>query len=53
MEFVWLTAGFLLLIKSADLMVQAASRLAGSFGVPTMVIGLTVIALGTSMPALA
>lgn len=50
MEFVWLTAGFLLLIKGADWMVQAASKLARSFGVPTMVIGLTVIALGTSMP---
>ena len=50
MEFVWLIAGFLLLIKGADWMVQAASKLARSFGVPTMVIGLTVIALGTSMP---
>ncbi len=50
MQFVWLTAGFLILIKSADWMVQAASRLARSFGVSTMVIGLTVIALGTSMP---
>jgi len=49
-QFVWLTAGFLILIKSADWMVQAASRLARSFGVSTMVIGLTVIALGTSMP---
>ena len=50
MQFVWLIAGFLILIKSADWMVQAASRLARSFGVSTMVIGLTVIALGTSMP---
>lgn len=50
MEFVWLIAGFLLLIKGADWMVQAASKLARSFGVSTMVIGLTVIALGTSMP---
>lgn len=50
MQFVWLIAGFLILIKSADWMVQAASSLARSFGVSTMVIGLTVIALGTSMP---
>lgn len=50
MEFVWLIVGFLLLIKGADWMVQAASKLARSFGVPAMVIGLTVIALGTSMP---
>ncbi|MHB1453429.1 MAG: calcium/sodium antiporter [Saccharofermentanales bacterium] len=50
MEFVWLIAGFILLIKGADWMVQSASRLARSFGVSTMVIGLTVVALGTSMP---
>ena len=50
MQFVWLIAGFLILIKSADWMVQAASRLARSFGVSAMVIGLTVVALGTSMP---
>lgn len=50
MEFVWLIAGFILLIKGADWMVQAASKLARSFGVSTMVIGLTVVALGTSMP---
>jgi len=49
-EFVWLIAGFILLIKGADWMVQVASRLARSFGVPLMVIGLTVVALGTSMP---
>lgn len=50
MEFVWLIVGFVLLIKGADWMVQAASKLARSFGVSTMIIGLTVVALGTSMP---
>lgn len=50
MEFVWLFVGFALLIKGADVMIEAASKLARSFGIPTMVIGLTVIALGTSMP---
>ena len=42
--------GFIILIKGADWMVQAASKLARSFGVSTTVIGLTVVALGTSMP---
>lgn len=50
MEFVWLFSGFFVLIIGADYMVQGASRLARSFGVPTMMIGLTVIALGTSLP---
>ena len=50
MEFVWLIAGFILLIKGADWMVRAAAKLAKSFGVSTMVIGLTVVAIGTSMP---
>ena len=53
MEFVWLIVGFILLIKGADWMVQAASRLAKSFGISLMVIGLTVVALGTSMPEVA
>jgi len=38
------------LIKGADWMVRSASELARSFGVSTMIIGLTVIAIGTSLP---
>lgn len=50
MLIVSLIVGFVLLIKGADLFVDGASRLALRLGVPTMVVGLTVVALGTSAP---
>lgn len=40
MEYIWLMAGFILLILGADWMVQSASSLAKSFGVSAMVVGL-------------
>lgn len=49
MEYVWLIAGFILLIKGADCMVRSASNFAKSFGVSTMFIGMTVVAIGTSL----
>jgi cation:H+ antiporter len=45
--------GVALLIIGAELLVRGASRLAGAFGVSPLVIGLTVVALGTSAPELA
>lgn len=45
-----LIAGFLLLIKGADWFVSGASRLAARFGIPQLVIGLTIVAMGTSAP---
>ncbi len=50
MLIVSLIVGFVLLIKGADFFVDGASRLALRLGVPTMVVGLTVVALGTSAP---
>jgi cation:H+ antiporter len=45
--------GGVLLVYGADLMVSAASRLAEAVGVPPLVVGLTVVALGTSAPEVA
>ncbi|MFV9505017.1 MAG: calcium/sodium antiporter [Oscillochloridaceae bacterium umkhey_bin13] len=45
--------GIVLLIWGADLLVRGASNIAAAFGVPPLVIGLTVVALGTSSPELA
>ena len=45
-----LVFGFVLLIKGADFFVKGASAIAHKFGVPQIVIGLTVVAMGTSAP---
>ena len=50
MEYVWLVLGFVLLIKGADWFVDGASALSKRFGIPSVVIGLTVVAFGTSLP---
>ncbi|WP_194776130.1 calcium/sodium antiporter [Pararhodonellum marinum] len=47
-----LLLGFVLLVAGADKLVGAASALAGNFGIPPLVIGLTVVAFGTSAPEL-
>lgn len=44
--------GFVLLYYGAEFLVKGASSLAASLGVPPLVIGLTVVAFGTSMPEL-
>jgi len=44
--------GFVILIKGADLLVDGASAIARRFNVSDLVIGLTVVAFGTSMPEL-
>jgi cation:H+ antiporter len=48
----WLAAGFLLLIKGADFLVKGASSLARRFNIPEIIIGLTIVAFGTSTPEL-
>ena len=54
MQIVWelllLVAGFVLLMKGADWFVEGASGIADRFGVPQLVIGLTIVAMGTSLP---
>ncbi len=46
-------AGFVLLIKGADVLVEGASALAARYGVSELVIGLTIVSFGTSMPEVA
>jgi cation:H+ antiporter len=46
-------AGFAVLIKSADFFVEGASSFAKNLKIPTLVIGLTIVAFGTSAPELA
>lgn len=45
-----LIIGFVLLIKGADVFVEAASKIATMFHIPQIVIGLTIVAFGTSAP---
>ena len=48
-----LIVGFILLIKGADFFVDGSAALAKNFRVPGVIIGLTIVALGTSAPELA
>lgn len=50
MSFLILIIGFFFLIKGADLFVEGAASIARKFNVPAMVIGLTIVAMGTSAP---
>lgn len=45
-----LTVGFVLLVKGADWFVDGAAKLAARFGISQMIIGLTIVAMGTSLP---
>ncbi|MBT3230428.1 calcium/sodium antiporter [Candidatus Uhrbacteria bacterium] len=49
-NIIFLLAGFFMLIKGADYLIDGASSIAKRFGIPTLVIGLTVVAFGTSAP---
>lgn len=43
-------AGFVMLVKGADWFVDGAAGIAARFGIPQLVIGLTIVAMGTSAP---
>ena len=45
-----LTVGFVFLVKGADWFVEGAAGIAKKLGIPQLVIGLTIVAMGTSMP---
>lgn len=49
---IFIIIGFILLIKGADFLVSGASSIAKKFHIPEMIIGLTVVSIGTSMPEL-
>ena len=44
--------GFALLIVSADILVDGSSGIAKKFHIPEIIIGLTIVSIGTSMPEL-
>lgn len=50
MVYIILIIGFILLVKCADTFVEGSSNLAKSLRVPSLIIGLTVVAFGTSAP---
>ncbi len=50
MMYVLLLVGFLLLVKGADFFVEGASSVARLLRIPSVVIGLTIVAMGTSAP---
>ena len=47
-----LLIGFILLIKGADIFVDSSSSIAKRFGIPSIIIGMTIVAMGTSAPEL-
>ena len=50
LDFLLLALGFLFLVKGADWFVEGSSGIADKFGIPQLVIGLTIVAMGTSAP---
>lgn len=50
LQLLLLVVGFIMLIKGADWFVDGASKIADKFGIPQLVIGLTIVAMGTSAP---
>ena len=53
LPYILLAVGFVLLVKGADFLVDGASLIARRLNVSDLVIGLTVVAVGTSLPELA
>jgi len=52
MIYIFLLLGFVLLIKGADWLVKGATAVASRFGVSDLIIGLTIVSMGTSLPEL-
>jgi cation:H+ antiporter len=50
LSIILLLTGFVILIVGAEKLVDAASGLANNYGIPNIVIGLTIVAFGTSAP---
>ncbi|MBB6622278.1 calcium/sodium antiporter [Clostridium gasigenes] len=53
MSYILLIIGFVLLIKGADIFVDGASEIAKKFKIPEIIVGLTIVSIGTSAPELA
>ena len=50
LQIALLTVGFIMLIKGADWFVDGASAIANRLGIPALIVGLTIVAMGTSAP---
>ena len=50
LQLLLLAVGFVMLVKGADAFVEGAAGIAEKFGIPQLVIGLTIVAMGTSAP---
>ena len=50
LQLLFLTTGFILLVKGADWFVDGASAIAEKLRIPSLIIGLTIVAMGTSAP---
>ena len=52
LNIILLLVGFVALIKGADIFVDASSSIAKKFKIPSIIVGLTIVAMGTSLPEL-
>ena len=52
LNIILLLVGFVALIKGADIFVDASSSIAKKFNIPSIIIGMTLVAMGTSLPEL-
>ena len=52
MDIIFLVIGIFFLVKGADLFVDGASSIASNIKIPTIIVGLTIVAVGTSLPEL-
>ena len=50
LAILFLVIGFVFLVKGADIFVEGSSSIAKKFKVPSIIIGLTIVAMGTSLP---
>ena len=50
LQILLLCVGFVLLVKGADFFVDGAAGIAGKLGIPQLIVGLTIVAMGTSLP---
>ncbi|MBP3503065.1 MAG: calcium/sodium antiporter [Clostridia bacterium] len=52
LQIIFMIIGFILLVKGADFLVEGGSNIAKKFHIPELIIGLTIVSIGTSMPEL-
>ena len=52
MQFILLIIGLVLILKSADILIDSSAKIARKYGISSFIIGITVVAFGTSAPEL-